>query len=97
MKLRLKALRSLRLNYKRRGVWVWLKGRRLVRCSACGGEGQIAMTFGRRPSTLPPEVRGCSDCGESGRQLGQRGYQRILSEPKQVLAEQEQAAAGAAT
>lgn len=91
---RLQALRALRWNYTRKGVWVWLKGRSLSRCDVCGGDGQIAMTFGG-PSTIPPEVVGCSACGESGRAYcGPRGYQRILSEPERVVAEQTALAEG---
>jgi hypothetical protein len=28
VRLRVEALRALRLNYTRRGVWIWLKGRK---------------------------------------------------------------------
>jgi hypothetical protein len=28
VRLRIQALRALRLNYTRRGVWVWLRGRK---------------------------------------------------------------------
>ncbi len=30
MRLRVEALRSLRWNYHRRGVWFWLKGRHVL-------------------------------------------------------------------
>lgn len=86
MIIRLRALRSLRLNYKRRGVWVWLKGRK--RCRICGGSG-----YKRSGYDWPYDLTLCKCSGGEPR----RGYQRILSEPEQVLAEQERAAAGAAT
>lgn len=87
MKLRLKALRSLRLNYKRRGVWVWLKGRQRVTCPACLGAKR----------TPHPSKRGwtliCVECLEQGF-VNPRGYQRILSEPRAVLNEQRALADG---
>jgi DnaJ-class molecular chaperone len=76
---RFKALRSLRWNYTRKGVWVWLKGRQ---CWTCGGEGTIDGKRGR------PVF--CPACKGSPK----RGWQRILSEPKQVLAEQTAVAEG---
>lgn len=94
MKLRLKALRSLRLNYKWRGVWVWLKGRAVRRCIPCQGDGRICK---HPPLHIPPcghELKVCPACLGDGKQFGKRGYQRILFEPKQVLAEQEATAEG---
>lgn len=84
--LRLKALRSLRWNYTRKGVWFWLKGRQ--RCRICGGSGKVA------PQPTDPlgvivDYR-CHRC--HGRP--QRGYQRVLAEPGRVLAEQTQLAEG---
>ena len=80
----LQALRSLRWNYKRRGALVWLKGRH--RCWRCRGAGVVDSIAGAH-------TRLCPQCEAHPK----RGYQRILSEPEQVLAEQERAAAGAAT
>lgn len=85
MKLRLQALRSLRWNYRWRGVWVWLKGRH---CFSCGGKGRVAGRFVDEPPTTT-----CSRCHGNPK----RGYQRILTEPEQVIAEQERAGAGVAT
>ncbi len=68
-------------NYKRRGVWVWLKGRT---CFGCGGKG------GRYLYGAPGMWKTCSRCNGKAK----RGYQRILSEPKQVIAEQEGLAEG---
>jgi hypothetical protein len=58
----LRAIQALRLNYRWRGVWAWLKG-------------------WQRPWT-------------SKSVPAQRGYQRILTEPQQVIAEQEGLAEG---
>lgn len=85
MKLRIKALLSLRWNYTRKGVWVWLKGRH--RCPECFGT-----AFATGPRGRPIFCPRCRDIA-----FQPRGYQRISSEPKQVLAEQERAASGAAT
>ena len=41
MIVRLQALRSLRWSYKRRGVWVWLKGRQ--QCQRCAGRGRVPL------------------------------------------------------
>lgn len=71
--LRFRALRSLRWNYTRRGVWAWLKGRR-----SWGADADH------------PLRNVCPCCGEQSR----RGYQRILSEPERVLAEQTALAGG---
>lgn len=83
MKLRIKALLSLRWNYKRRGVWVWLKGRQVRRCDACGGGGVVKARW----------ARSCRNCmGLGGFHV--RGYQRILSEPQRVIDEQTAVAEG---
>lgn len=94
VKLRLQALRSLRWNYKLRGVCVWLGGRN---CFNCGGKGKVISFTVRCPA--PPLGEGISqEFGDCPRCHGKpkRGYQRILSEPRQVLAEQERAGAGVA-
>ena len=87
LKLRIKALRSLRLNYKRRGVWVWLKGWQLRRCIPCQGDGKLCKN---PPLHIheKPELTDCPNCGGSGRERWQRGYQRILSEPQRIIDEQ---------
>jgi hypothetical protein len=92
MKLRLKALRSLRWNYKRRGVWAWLKGRQARRCVACKGTG----TCGVQEAGLAgrAEPLSCFWCDSTGKILGKRGYQRILSEPEKVIQEQTALAEG---
>lgn len=64
MTLRLKALRSLRWNYTRKGVWFWLKGRQRLRYNAAGQLEEV------------------------------RGWQRVLTEPEKVIAEQTAAAEG---
>lgn len=91
MILRLKALRSLRWNYTRRGVWIWLKGRN---CFGCGGKGkvlQVVIQIPRPPDGgIPDGIATCPTCNGSPK----RGYQRILSEPENVLAEQTQLAEG---
>lgn len=97
MKLRIKALRSLRWNYKRRGVWVWLKGRQ--KCRGCLGGGRVPLgvtpgLIGLTTSASSFTSQTCSTCEGDGKV---RGYQRILFEPRQAFAEQERAAAGAAT
>jgi ribosomal protein L37AE/L43A len=84
--IRLKALRSLRWNYTRKGVWVWLKGRK--RCSACRGTGMLR--YRDLPKVIASAIWTCDRCDGSGK--GKRGYQRILTEPEQVIAEQERAA-----
>jgi hypothetical protein len=73
--VRLRALRSLRWNYKRRGVWVWLKG-----------FPPVPAISERREHLVT-----CPGCNGSPR----RGYQRILSEPAEVIAEQTALAEGA--
>jgi hypothetical protein len=82
MKLRLQALRALRLNYKRRGVLVWLIGRR--RCRRCKGCGRVWS------AALWAEIT-CPVCDGSKEP---RGYQRILSEPERVTQEQDAIAEG---
>lgn len=94
MILRLKALHSLRWNYKRRGVWIWLKGRAVRRCIPCQGDGKLCK---HPPLHIPPaghELKTCPACLGGGKQYGKRGYQRILSEPQQVLDEQAAIAEG---
>jgi hypothetical protein len=85
MTTRLQALLSLRWNYSLKGGWVWLKGR--GRCRACPGLGEI-----ERPTSFGNYFSRCETCGGTGR--SKRGYQRILSEPDRVLAEQEAMAEG---
>jgi DnaJ-class molecular chaperone len=58
-----------------------LKGRQ--RCWTCKGEGVVGSMRGAR-------TRLCPDCNGKPK----RGYQRILSEPEQVIAEQEATAEG---
>lgn len=91
MKLRIKALRSLRWNYKWRGVWVWLKGRT---CFTCGGKGKVLQVVIQVPRrTGGGNLDGlvtCSRCHGKPK----RGYQRILSEPETVLNEQRAIAEG---
>jgi hypothetical protein len=88
---RLRALRSLRWNYRRRGVWVWLKGRQ---CFSCGGKGKVIQVVIQVPRPTGGGNLGglatCSRCHGSPR----RGYQRILSEPAEVIAEQTALAEG---
>lgn len=93
MRLRLQALRSLRLNYKWRGVYVWLKGHKLSRCVTCQGDGKLCKN---PPLHTPPrpELKDCPNCQGSGRERGKRGYQRILSEPEKVTQEQHAIAEG---
>lgn len=90
VKLRLKALRSLRWNYKRRGVWIWLKGRAVRRCVLCAGTGEFALAR----LLGPAEPKRCFWCDGSGKEFGKRGYQRILSEPEKVIADQTRLAEG---
>lgn len=95
MKLRIEAMKALRLNYKRRGVWVWLKGRQ--RCRPCRGEGRVPLgvrggLVGLTSSTASFTARPCPSCNGSTKQ---RGYQRILHEPKRVIQEQHAIAGGA--
>lgn len=85
MRLRLKAIRSLRWNYRWRGVWVWLKGRAVRRCTLCAGDGEIR---------LGEALVDCFWCDGAGKIFGRRGYQRILSEPQRVIDEQTAAAEG---
>ena len=80
---RLKALRSLRWNYKRRGVWVWLKGRQ--RCRRCKGQGEVFDRAGWLRISCPVCRRACRV----------RGYRRILTEPNRVITEQSALAEGA--
>lgn len=82
MKPRLQAIRALRLNYKWRGVWIWLKGRK--RCRRCKGEGWV---YSGPPFWVPDDCPTCH--GEL-----KRGYQRILKEPNQVAQEQQAIAEG---
>lgn len=83
---RLKALRSLRWNYKRRGVWTWLKGRQ---CFTCGGKGNVLRTL-PRSAFRNHLISTCPACNGSPK----RGYQRILSEPETVISEQTAIAEG---
>lgn len=88
MILHIRALRSLRWNYTWRGVYVWLRGMRL--CGHCTGAGYVLGPSRRHP--LNPLVTiGCPVCRS---EMFVRGYQRILSEPERVLAEQEAIAEG---
>jgi hypothetical protein len=80
---RLKALRSLRWNYTRKGAWTWLRGRH---CFKCVGTRRISVI---RPGGLPATYP-CSRCEGDAK----RGYQRILSEPETVLSEQAAIAEG---
>lgn len=85
MILRFKALRSLRWNYKRRGVWVWLKGRQ--RCRECNATGY---TLG--PSRdLPLSTIACPICRSECKVTG---WKRIAREPEKVIAEQTAMAEG---
>lgn len=88
MKLRIKALRSLRWNYKWSGAWNWLKGRH---CWKCWGAGEVVE---HAPPTDPLRIDSPTTCPTCNGEP-KRGYQRILSEPEQVLAEQDQLASGA--
>jgi hypothetical protein len=82
---RLAAIRALRLNYKWRGVYVWLKGRQ--KCRRCSGSGRVSL-FGVTSGLMTAVV--CPSC--NGGQV--RGYQRILSEPGKVIREQTAIAEG---
>lgn len=93
MTLRLKALRSLRWNYRWRGVWAWLKGRQRCRCPLCEGDGQVCKNFSIGAPGRP-EIVGCPRCDGDGEVPGPRGCRRILSEPGPVIAEQTQLAEG---
>jgi hypothetical protein len=85
MKPRLQALRALRWNYTRKGVWVWLKGR--SDCQRCNGSGL-------RPTARMATISyGYVSCPCEGKR--KRGYQRVLSEPERVIAEQDALASGA--
>lgn len=94
MRLRLQTIRALRLNYKWRGVYVWLKGRQ--KCRRCRGEGRVPLGVRNGLSGLTASAASftavtCSTCdGETK----VRGYQRILKEPKQVAQEQQAIAEG---
>jgi DnaJ-class molecular chaperone len=90
----IQAIKALRWNYKRRGVWNWLKGRN---CFSCGGKGKVIayeLSFPRgfmgSGGHGSEKLATCSRCGGKPR----RGYQRILSEPKQVISEQTALAEG---
>ncbi len=90
----LQAIRALRLNYRRRGVWVWLKGRN---CFSCGGKGKVVTCSLSIPGVLSTgsgsftqSFGPCSRC--DGSPL--RGYQRILTEPERVISEQHAIAEG---
>lgn len=91
LRVRLRELRSLRWNYKRRGVWAWLKRHR---CFTCGGKGKVVQVVIQvpRPSDggIPDRLATCSHCQGHPK----RGYQRILSEPEKVIAEQTALAEG---
>lgn len=94
MILRLEALRSLRWNYTRKGVWFWLKGRQ--RCRNCFGEGRVpgglaGGIIGLSTSAASFTARTCPRCDGATKV---RGYQRVLHEPQRVLAEQTQLAEG---
>lgn len=91
MKLRIKACRSLRWNYTRRGVWVWLKGRQVRRCTICKGKGGVGLQEAGLAGTREPFP--CAWC-DNGKVYGKRGYQRILFEPQRVLDEQTAIAEG---
>lgn len=67
MKLRLQALRSLCVNYKWRGVYVWLKGRQ--RCRRCKGNGWV----------WSRERFADIDCPVCRKRKAVRGYRRILA------------------
>lgn len=94
MRLRFKALRSLRWNYTRKGVWFWLKGRQ--RCRYCHGKGRVPLgvTAGMIGLTTSPASFTARSCPRCDGATNVRGYRRILSEPERVLAEQTQLAEG---
>lgn len=87
MTLRLKALRSLRWNYRWSGVWFWLKGRQ--RCRECNDTGYVLGPSA--DGTHPLVTLRCPRCRETRRV---RGYQRVLHEPERVIAEQTAMAEG---
>lgn len=90
MSSRLQAVLSLRWNYSLKGCWVWLKGRQVLSCGNCGGSGFVAKrTYMEGRRSLCP-----SCCDGIFKRWGKRGYQRILSEPERVVAEQEAVAEG---
>jgi hypothetical protein len=92
--LRIKALQSLRWNYKRRGVWIWLKGRAVRCCIPCLGDGKLCKNPPLHVPTGGCETSVCPTCHGTGEKFGKRGYQRILSEPQNVLNEQTAAVKG---
>jgi len=87
MKLGLQALRSLRLNYKWRGVYVWLTGAPSIPCSPCKGTGTDYGSNGR-----PIFCRRCM--GEGSNPGLKLGWERIRDEPEKVIQEQEAIAEG---
>jgi len=92
MKLRIQAIRALRWNSSWKGVWVWLKGRQTRRCVGCKGTGTCGMQEAGLAGKAQPQP--CLWCDGTGKILGKRGYQRILSEPQRVISEQEAIAEG---
>ena len=85
MTRRRQAIRALRLNYKWRGVWIWLKGRQ--RCRHCNATGYVLGPSGDFPLAT---IR-CPICLSEAKV---RGYLRILHEPERVAQEQQAIAEG---
>jgi len=90
VKLRIKALLSLRLNYKWRGVWNWLKGAPAQRCEICKGRGSK-----RTGWPYPYDLTECNRCMGEGSNPGLKlGWERIWDEPQRVIDEQTAIAEG---
>jgi hypothetical protein len=94
VKLRIEAMKALRLNYRWSGVRAWLKGRN---CFSCGGKGKvvvcslhIAPVLETGSGSFTQRLATCKRCGGDP----VRGYQRIVSEPKHVIQEQHAIAEG---